>query len=262
MGSFEHWSATIGGILEVAEIPGFLGHLDELYDFADTQSSEWRQFVIAWWEAFGDRQVSARLLLELALERDLLGTVIGDKSLRSQQSLLGRGLSGIRDQQIDDWRVHVGYDSHTKSAIYRLTEAETRGTCGTMMRDIGEVSPASEIAPSLLPESPGESAGHCGTSILPFTREAQDQVCDTHTHTHAHTRIGEPPPVVPQSPAARVNGTRMPSEANSPRDIEVPCPADKSRMSREPEDPGQTEITDLAELPDEWEQLDGEPQAG
>jgi len=260
MGSFEHWSATIGGILEVAEIPGFLGHLDELYDFADTQSSEWRQFVIAWWEAFGDRQVSARLLLELALERDLLGTVIGDKSLRSQQSLLGRGLSGIRDQQIDDWRVHVGYDSHTKSAIYRLTESETRGTCGTMMWDIGEVSPASEIAPSLLPESPGESAGHCGTSILPLTREAPGQVRDTQTHVHTHTRIGEPPLVVPQCPADRVKGTRMPSDAISPRDIEGTCPAASPASPANPWNPGQTEITDLAELPDEWEQLDGEPQ--
>ena len=41
----------------------------------------------------------------------------------------------------------------------------------------------------------------------------------------------------------------------------MPCPADKSRMFRDPDEPGQTEITDLAELPDEWEQLDGETQA-
>ncbi|MFB3883072.1 MAG: hypothetical protein ACE149_17530 [Armatimonadota bacterium] len=254
MGSFEHWSAVIGGILEVAEIPGFLGHLEELYQFADAQGSEWRQFATAWWEVYGERQVSARFLLELALERDLLGTVIGDKSLRSQQSLLGRGLSSIRDQQIGEWRVHVSYDSHNKSASYRLSEADPRGTCGTMMRDIEGESPASEIVPATLFESPGESAGHCGTSVPPLTREADDGVRDTHTHARAHTRIGEPLALVPQSPANREDDTRMPSEADSPRDMGGQCPADKSRMSREAEGAGPAEITDLAELPDEWEQ--------
>jgi hypothetical protein len=251
MGSFEHWSAVIGGILEVAEIPGFLGHLEELYEFADAQGNEWRQFAAAWWETYGERQVSARFLLELALERDLLTSVIGDKSVRSQQSLLGRGLSGIRDQQIGEWRVHVAYDAHTKSATYRLTEVESRGTCGTMVRDIAGQSPASEIAPTTLFDAPEESAGHCGTSVPPLTREADDGVRDTHTHARVHTRIGEPRALVPQSPADPEDGTRMPTEADSPRDMGGQCPADKSRMSR---GTSPAEITDLAALPDEWEE--------
>ncbi|MFB3883541.1 MAG: hypothetical protein ACE149_19925 [Armatimonadota bacterium] len=189
MGSFEHWSAVIGGILDVAEIPGFLGH---------------------------------------------------------------------RDQQIGDWRVHVSYDAHNKSANYRLTEADPRGTCGTMTRDIEGQSPASEIAPGTLFDSRAESAGHCGTSVPYLTREAPEEVRDTRTPAHAHTRIGEPPLVVPQSPANGENDTRMPSEANSPRDMEGQCPADKSRMSRETEEAGPDQITDLAELPDEWEQLGSE----
>jgi putative DNA primase/helicase len=38
LGSFEGWSAVLGGILEAAEVPGFLTKLEELYAAADAES--------------------------------------------------------------------------------------------------------------------------------------------------------------------------------------------------------------------------------
>ena len=52
LGSFEAWSAIVGGVLGVAEIPGFLGNLNELYETADADGQMWREFTAAWWEAF------------------------------------------------------------------------------------------------------------------------------------------------------------------------------------------------------------------
>ena len=52
LGSFEKWSEVMGGVLEVAGIPGFLGNLNELYEAADSDGQMWREFTGAWWEAY------------------------------------------------------------------------------------------------------------------------------------------------------------------------------------------------------------------
>ena len=54
LGSFEKWSGVMGGVLEVAGIPGFLGNLNELYEAADSDGQMWREFTGAWWEAYHD----------------------------------------------------------------------------------------------------------------------------------------------------------------------------------------------------------------
>jgi len=120
LGSFEHWSAVMGGILQVAGIAGFLGSLGELYETADAEGGEWREFVAMWWDAHQDQWVSARDLLQLVLERDLLADVIGDKSPQSQRIRLGKALTAVRDRQFDLYRVVMRRDAHTKSAGYRL----------------------------------------------------------------------------------------------------------------------------------------------
>ena len=120
LGSFEHWSAVMGGILQVAGIAGFLGSLEELYETADAEGGEWREFVAVWWDAHRDQWVSARDLLQLVLERDLLADVIGDKSPQSQRIRLGKALTAVRDRQFDRYRVVMRRDAHTKSAGYRL----------------------------------------------------------------------------------------------------------------------------------------------
>ena len=57
LGGFESWSRVIGGILQVAQVPGFLGNLRELHAEADTDTRGWVQFFTKWWGAFGDGPV-------------------------------------------------------------------------------------------------------------------------------------------------------------------------------------------------------------
>jgi putative DNA primase/helicase len=39
LGGFQHWARVVGGILEVATVPGFLTNLDELYEQADAEGA-------------------------------------------------------------------------------------------------------------------------------------------------------------------------------------------------------------------------------
>jgi hypothetical protein len=59
LGGFEGWSQVIGGILEVAGIPGFLGNLDRLRERADQETGKIRAFVDCWAARFGLAEVKA-----------------------------------------------------------------------------------------------------------------------------------------------------------------------------------------------------------
>ena len=98
LGSFEKWSEVMGGVLEVAGIPGFLGNLNELYEASDSDGQMWREFTGAWWEAFRDEPKKVSDLTQFCEERDLMLNVRGDGSARSQQTRLGKALATKRDR--------------------------------------------------------------------------------------------------------------------------------------------------------------------
>ena len=166
LGSFESWSAVLGGILGVAGIRGFLEHLEEFHEAADAEGNEWREFVAAWWDVYRDRWVAVKDLLNLALERDLLGGVIGDKSPHSQSVKLGLALSSVRDAQFGEWRVEWQIDPHTKSSSYRVVrpgsslpqDPDPAGGRGMSDPD----SPQSKSGEEPPGAGQAESAGCCG----------------------------------------------------------------------------------------------------
>jgi hypothetical protein len=66
LGGFEGWSRTIGGVLAVAGVEGFLDNLSEMYERAADGTNEWTAFLKAWQEVYGDaahatKQVAADL---------------------------------------------------------------------------------------------------------------------------------------------------------------------------------------------------------
>jgi putative DNA primase/helicase len=56
LGMFDAWSAVLGGILTVAEIPGFLGNLAEFYGASDLEGATWGR----WWPAGGGGSATPR----------------------------------------------------------------------------------------------------------------------------------------------------------------------------------------------------------
>lgn len=97
LGSFEAWAEAMGGILEVAGVPGFLANLNEMYEAADAEGAAWRTFVGLWWERHGTGEVSTKDLHEVALACEP-PLPLGTGSEHSQRIRLGKALGRMRDR--------------------------------------------------------------------------------------------------------------------------------------------------------------------
>ncbi len=109
LGSFESWSDIIGGILECAEIPGFLENRENFYDQTDSETALWTKFLLSWWDKYRDCPVKAG---ELVVCADGFG--LGDGSDHSAATRLGTLLQKKRDciiggLQITEATVRKGY---------------------------------------------------------------------------------------------------------------------------------------------------------
>jgi hypothetical protein len=71
IGSFESWARVVGGVLETAGIPGFLGNLQELYERSNEERAAWVAFVGAWWDAFADAPTPVKELFPLVAAGDV-----------------------------------------------------------------------------------------------------------------------------------------------------------------------------------------------
>lgn len=105
LGSYERWAAVMSGILETNGLPGLCENLQEMYEDADQDTSQWREFVKLWGEAHKDATLTAPKLQELAEEREMLANVIGDGTPRAQSLRFGRALSAQRGRVYGGWEV-------------------------------------------------------------------------------------------------------------------------------------------------------------
>ena len=79
IGSYDAWAQTMGGVLEVAGIEGFLGNLDEMLEAADGEGAVWRSFVGSWWDRFGTAEVATADLFDLAAQASDQPLPLGDR---------------------------------------------------------------------------------------------------------------------------------------------------------------------------------------
>jgi hypothetical protein len=68
LGNFEAWCNTVGGILEYAGIPGFLGNRDALLQEGDPDSTQWENFLLVMAEEFGSVAFTASELFKTLSE--------------------------------------------------------------------------------------------------------------------------------------------------------------------------------------------------
>ena len=97
IGSFEEWSHVVGGVLDVAGVPGFLGNLKETYQTTNAEGSAQSVFITAWWGRHGALPVGTAELFDLAVTCDP-ALPVGDGSERSQRIRLGKLLGSLRDR--------------------------------------------------------------------------------------------------------------------------------------------------------------------
>ena len=122
VGSFEEWSHVVSGILEAAGIEGLLANREAIFDEIDDEAPLWRPFCEAWWERFGDGDVTAGKLCEMAGEFVMLERVLGDKSPASRRKRMANGLKANNERTFGRFRILRGRrrDNHAKVNTYRL----------------------------------------------------------------------------------------------------------------------------------------------
>jgi putative DNA primase/helicase len=125
IGTFEKWAAVIGGILENARFSDFLGNIEDLYEQSDAEGNAWRQFVGAWWDIYGDKEVGVSDLFNIVMptNSDPLDIDLGDKNEKSQKTRLGKLLGQMRDRQFDGKRI-IRCKSRNNAQQWKLEAAK------------------------------------------------------------------------------------------------------------------------------------------
>ncbi len=147
VGSFESWSGIMGGILDVAGVPGFLGNVDEMLEAADAEGAIWRGFVARWWENSNSTAVGVGDLYKIAILCEP-PMQLGDGNERSQKTRLGKSLGRMRDRIF-----------HVESAALRIASAGIRHQAQQwqLIREGDHVGQGGERHPSSWRPSPSRS---------------------------------------------------------------------------------------------------------
>jgi len=218
-GEFEAWACVMGGILDVAGIPGFLGNLEEFYEVSDTEGAETRTFLSAWWDKYQSTAVGVKELFEIAVG-DGVGLNLGRGNERSQRTRLGSLLrDGLRDQRFTLDKglvVQVVPAGERKNALlWKLVPCD---------EDEGERDKANQVNPEVVnPENSSETQEISGSvnlanlpepplgGVNPFAW-ASELLASTYQAIEIPGPSGTSPvrvvrtPLIPQPPAHRKEG--------------------------------------------------------
>jgi hypothetical protein len=131
LGSYESWSAIVGGVLDVAGVHGFLEGREHLYEISNPEPEEWGNVLEAVHSVHGDKRIPAKEFLDAMRA---LGSHIdlweGRKPL-SQLQRIGRALLTHRDRVFAGRRLRVaGVDSTTKNRLYQVELLPRPGVTG------------------------------------------------------------------------------------------------------------------------------------
>ena len=123
MGSFESWAATMGGILEVAGVPGFLENRQEVYAQAEAENTAWRTFIDIWAGAYDTQNVDTDKLFDLATQYRLLTDLRSGRTDHGARVSMGIHLMKLRDRMLGGHVIRfVGHGPDGKRAMYTLEE--------------------------------------------------------------------------------------------------------------------------------------------
>ena len=124
LGSYERWTHVIGGILEVAGIPGFLENRKALFLESDFEGQAWRAFVSAWWEKFKGVAVKVSDLYDVANEIE--GLPLGTGNDLARKTALGKRLGNQRNRIIGGYRIEKGGTGHKSVILWKLVSFEKK----------------------------------------------------------------------------------------------------------------------------------------
>jgi putative DNA primase/helicase len=120
LGMFESWVEVLGGILDVAGVPGLIANAEEFRGARADNADEIRPFLTAWFERHGVDRVRVPDLFTLATDYQLLESVLGDKGEAGQRVALGKALAKMVDRVACGFRVVAAGRDHKGRQFYQL----------------------------------------------------------------------------------------------------------------------------------------------
>ncbi len=114
------------GILAVAGIFGILDNRDDFYEVSDFEGEAWRNFVNTWWDNYQGQEVGVSDLYRLAVDGrgNPTDLDLGNGSLQSQKSRLGKMLAANRDRQFDGIRI-VKVGTRQRAGVWQLVQCNS-----------------------------------------------------------------------------------------------------------------------------------------
>lgn len=220
MGSFQPFADVIGGILETAEIDGWLGNLLRFAETENTDLAEWTRFIHAWHALWGDQPVLAKTVAEACLDtdgkyadlRDAMPAMVRPYTEVERAKLalsLGNFLKARADQIFDGLQLQRAGADRTKTVLWRVKPHGSAGAGPTVV-------PPENAPPRARTRDSGSSAGAAGAAgpqVHPLTRADIPLTDEMRTREGATT-----PPAAPAAPA------RPPRNARARPPVRVSAP--------------------------------------
>lgn len=171
LGSFEGWASVIGGVLDAAEIPGFLNNLDALYEAADVEGQMWLEFVESWWEDFKNLPHSPGDLVRVCDRYEVMLLVRGSGNRKSQETKLGLALDAARDRTFGSYRIRRASDKGPKKGRrYALEHLPSRARTGEAEGDLDSERPPAKITDTTEGCSSGDASRVKGPPEVPASK--------------------------------------------------------------------------------------------
>jgi hypothetical protein len=177
-GSFEAWEKTVGGIVEAAGLPGFLGNLTVWRSESDFDSQYWISHLEWLKEQFGDRtfRTADVKTKALTLGTDLYAAPprLDDPSEKTYGKALGEAYGRIRSRRYGGyWLERVG-SAHGHVSVYQVFAGDDLPPAPPV------AIPDPEPDPALEPEIPATTAKRGGIQWAePDSQVSTSQVADS-----------------------------------------------------------------------------------
>lgn len=156
-GSFEAWERTVGGIVEAAGLPGFLGNLTVWRSESDFDSQYWIGHLAWLKEQFGDRPFRTAEVknkaLTIGLDNYSAPPRLDDPSEKTYGKALGEAYGRIRSRRYGGyWLERVG-SSHGHVSVYQVFAGD-------------DLPPAPPVAPPQPVDGPVDNSEPEGVDLI------------------------------------------------------------------------------------------------
>lgn len=120
LGSFEDWASVVSGVLGHVGVDGFLADRRDDHEVAHPEEEDCAAFVHVRAEVPGEKQVSARELLDLAIRSEAFQFDARTPQDSGAKSRVGVALTQRRDRRCGPWRIAIRRDASRKVSLFAL----------------------------------------------------------------------------------------------------------------------------------------------